>query len=193
MSKKIFFFIIAIIITFISFLPIKQLNNIDNNNSTHIMDCLIYDNVEIIQEFKPDKNYKGISFVIGTYMRVYNKGYIIAEIKDTNDKVVYYKKINMKEVTDSAPIYLKYNVRKNEDYTIKLITKDVPKSRGFIIYVTDDISKKMLYNNNEKEYGLNINYFNYKKSYLNIWYILFYIAILVLIYNFTTFGGKNEK
>lgn len=193
MSKKIILVLITILIIIISFLPVKQLEPNSSNNNSLIMDESIFENVNIVQQFKSKKNYDGLYFVIGTYMRVYNKGYIIAEITDEKNKIVFHKKISLKEITDSAPIYLKFNLKKNVEYTLTLKTKKVPKSEGFIFYVDDDSIEKMKYNNLSKDYGLKITYFKYKNEYLNIWYILFYIVILLLFHNFNRLGGKNEK
>lgn len=183
-------FLVLLTIIFILF-PNKQLTITPEEIEHHAGDIL-YDSISLSQKIKVPENYEGIVFYVGTYMKVLEKGTINIEIIDSTAKTVYKKNIDIRTIVDSAAVYLNTSLKKGESYTIKIKTDQIKKNMPITLYKIDTKNEEYrVYKNGKIEKdSLDIRYYNYKNSYLNIWYIMLLVPIIYLYNCLHIKGGK---
>lgn len=193
-NKLLLIIVLLFIINILFIFPKIQINEYEINANKYVKEDLLYDEQKVEQKFSPLKDADGMYIVIATYMKVFNKGNLLIKIENLdNNEIIYKKNKSLRTLDDSVPLYLKFKIKKNNNYKITLETKNVSIKKPIVYYSTDLVNQKIKYNDSYKDYELYINYFEYKKSYINVWYGLLIDTLAYMLYSLLWKEKENVK
>ena len=149
MNKKriivLVFFLLAFLI--IVLFPYKEEKKYSSKSKKPNVLGIIKKDDDIIQNFKTKKQYNCLGFRFANYQTFIKKGNILITIINNSNKKEYVIKEKLKNLTDNGVFYINYNIKKNNEYSIKIKNDS---NYNITIYTTyDDDNNTKLYLNNE--------------------------------------------
>lgn len=166
--------VIVIIITLI--MPAKQLSTDTYETLDQWILGELTEEDEIIQTFRPEKNYQRMGLPFATYSQIIEKGNVIVTI--TNDKGKEKKvKIKASSIIDNEYYYIKYNFKKNRDYEVKITFENLDKPITLKATKKEIKNTTLQVNDEEQEGNIILSLMYSENNYFNIWYSIFGITI----------------
>lgn len=166
--------VIVIIITLI--MPAKQLSTDTYETLDQWILGELTEEDEIIQTFRPEKNYQRMGLPFATYSQIIEKGNVIVTI--TNDKGKEKKvKIKASSIIDNEYYYIKYNFKKNRDYEVKITFQNLDKPITLKATKKEIKNTTLQVNDEEQEGNIILSLMYSENNYFNIWYSIFGITI----------------
>lgn len=166
--------VIVIIITLI--MPAKQLSTDTYETLDQWILGELTEEDEIIQTFRPEKNYQRMGLPFATYSQIIEKGNVIVTI--TNDKGKEKKvKIKASSIIDNEYYYIKYNFKKNKDYEVKITFENLDKPITLKATKKEIKNTTLQVNDEEQEGNIILSLMYSENNYFNIWYSIFGITI----------------
>lgn len=166
--------VIVIIITLI--MPAKQLSTDTYETIDQWILGELTEEDEVIQTFRPEKNYQRIGLPFATYSQIIEKGNVIVTI--TNDKGKEKKvKIKASSIIDNEYYYIKYNFKKNRDYEVKITFENLDKPITLKATKKEIKNTTLQVNDEEQEGNIILSLMYSENNYFNIWYSIFGITI----------------
>lgn len=166
--------VIVIIITLI--MPAKQLSTDTYETLDQWILGELTEEDEVIQTFRPEKNYQRMGLPFATYSQIIEKGNVIVTI--TNDKGKEKKvKIKASSIIDNEYYYIKYNFKKNRDYEVKITFENLDKPITLKATKKEIKNTTLQVNDEEQEGNIILSLMYSENNYFNIWYSIFGITI----------------
>ena len=197
MSKKNFFIIynIGIILLLIYFLicPSYTLEELTSPIENRQVLEKFADETTLEQEFISNDNYDSYGLYFATYGYIHEKGYVIANLENIENKKHCQKKIALTSLTNITPTKINCPLEKNKKYSLKISVNNIHKKHEISIYTTsvDDDNHTLLVNNEEINKNLIMYYYKTNKTHGNMIYIILLVIIDIIIYPFIFF--KKER
>ena len=129
------------------------------------------------QSFISDDNYNYFGIPIATYNTLIEKGRLNVSIINENGKEKKYT-IDVTSVLDTQEYYLKYNLKKNRKYTIRVTSEDLSSPVSFTITNANIKNTELVVNGEQIDKTIVLSFMKSKKNYFNIWYYLLIISVL---------------
>ena len=182
--------VIVIIITLI--MPAKQLSTDTYETLDQWILGELTEEDEIIQTFRPEKNYQRMGLPFATYSQIIEKGNVIVTI--TNDKGKEKKvKIKASSIIDNEYYYIKYNFKKNRDYEVKITFQNLDKPITLKATKKEIKNTTLQVNDEEQEGNIILSLMYSENNYFNIWYSIFGITITSSYIALAKERKKHEK
>lgn len=182
--------VIVIIITLI--MPAKQLSTDTYETLDQWILGELTEEDEIIQTFRPEKNYQRMGLPFATYSQIIEKGNVIVTI--TNDKGKEKKvKIKASSIIDNEYYYIKYNFKKNRDYKVKITFENLDKPITLKATKKEIKNTTLQVNDEEQEGNIILSLMYSENNYFNIWYSIFGITITSSYIALAKERKKHEK
>ena len=182
--------VIVIIITLI--MPAKQLSTDTYETLDQWILGELTEEDEIIQTFRPEKNYQRMGLPFATYSQIIEKGNVIVTI--TNDKGKEKKvKIKASSIIDNEYYYIKYNFKKNRDYEVKITFENLDKPITLKATKKEIKNTTLQVNDEEQEGNIILSLMYSENNYFNIWYSIFGITITSSYIALAKERRKHEK
>lgn len=182
--------VIVIIITLI--MPAKQLSTDTYETLDQWILGELTEEDEIIQTFRPEKNYQRMGLPFATYSQIIEKGNVIVTI--TNDKGKEKKvKIKASSIIDNEYYYIKYNFKKNRDYEVKITFENLDKPITLKATKKEIKNTTLQVNDEEQEGNIILSLMYSENNYFNIWYSIFGITITSSYIALAKERKKHEK
>ena len=182
--------VIVIIITLI--MPAKQLSTDTYETIDQWILGELTEEDEVIQTFRPEKNYQRIGLPFATYSQIIEKGNVIVTI--TNDKRKEKKvKIKASSIIDNEYYYIKYNFKKNRDYEVKITFQNLDKPITLKATKKEIKNTTLQVNDEEQEGNIILSLMYSENNYFNIWYSIFGITITSSYITLAKERKKHEK
>ena len=182
--------VIVIIITLI--MPAKQLSTDTYETLDQWILGELTEEDEVIQTFRPEKNYQRIGLPFATYSQIIEKGNVIVTI--TNDKGKEKKvKIKASSIIDNEYYYIKYNFKKNRDYEVKITFQNLDKPITLKATKKEIKNTTLQVNDEEQEGNIILSLMYSENNYFNIWYSIFGITITSSYIALAKERKKHEK
>ena len=182
--------VIVIIITLI--MPAKQLSTDTYETLDQWILGELTEGDEVIQTFRPEKNYQRIGLPFATYSQIIEKGNVIVTI--TNDKGKEKKvKIKASSIIDNEYYYIKYNFKKNRDYEVKITFENLDKPITLKATKKEIKNTTLQVNDEEQEGNIILSLMYSENNYFNIWYSIFGITITSSYIALAKERKKHEK
>ena len=182
--------VIVIIITLI--MPAKQLSTDTYETLDQWILGELTEEDEIIQTFRPEKNYQRMGLPFATYSQIIEKGNVIVTI--TNDKGKEKKvKIKASSIIDNEYYYIKYNFKKNRDYEVKITFENLDKPITLKATKKEIKNSTLQVNDEEQEGNIILSLMYSENNYFNIWYSIFGITITSSYIALAKERKKHEK
>mgnify|MGYP001623829220 FL=1 len=182
--------VIVIIITLI--MPAKQLSTDTYETIDQWILGELTEEDEVIQTFRPEKNYQRIGLPFATYSQIIEKGNVIVTI--TNDKGKEKKvKIKASSIIDNEYYYIKYNFKKNRDYEVKITFENLDKPITLKATKKEIKNTTLQVNDEEQEGNIILSLMYSENNYFNIWYSIFGITITSSYIALAKERKKHEK
>ncbi len=181
MKSRVFIVLTAILVIY-SLIPIKDKNSVFDDKETDSFPMSINESINLKQEFSFKESGKGISIIIGTYMRTLVDGNMDIKIyQKDNNKIIYNRNLSFSSITDSSVLDFKCKIRKNKKYILEIKTKNIDDNNAIALMVNNLENSDLTINNENKDYSLKIGLLKYSKSFSNLW-LLFFIAVINVFY-----------
>lgn len=182
--------VIVIIITLI--MPAKQLSTDTYETLDQWILGELTEEDEVIQTFRPKKNYQRMGLPFATYSQIIEKGNVIVTI--TNDKGKEKKvKIKASSIIDNEYYYIKYNLKKNRDYEVKITFENLDKPITLKATKKEIKNTTLQVNDEEQEGNIILSLMYSENNYFNIWYSIFGITITSSYIALAKERKKHEK
>ena len=182
--------VIVIIITLI--MPAKQLSTDTYETLDQWILGELTEEDEVIQTFRPEKNYQRMGLPFATYSQIIEKGNVIVTI--TNDKGKEKKvKIKASSIIDNEYYYIKYNFKKNKDYEVKITFENLDKPITLKATKKEIKNTTLQVNDEEQEGNIILSLMYSENNYFNIWYSIFGITITSSYIALAKERKKHEK
>ena len=182
--------VIVIIITLI--MPAKQLSTDTYETLNQWILGELTEEDEVIQTFRPEKNYQRMGLPFATYSQIIEKGNVIVTI--TNDKGKEKKvKIKASSIIDNEYYYIKYNFKKNRDYEVKITFENLDKPITLKATKKEIKNTTLQVNDEEQEGNIILSLMYSENNYFNIWYSIFGITITSSYIALAKERRKHEK
>lgn len=182
-KKNIILLFIALIIVVFSILPQKEKAYIKHYEDNNAFENPIETETTIEDKFCAKTNSDGIAIVIGTYMKVLEKGKLFVTILDnqTNENV-FSDEIPFSNISDGGCLDFKCKILKEHTYTVKINVYDIDCNNMIVFSKAKSEKNETYIVNNEVQSGnLNISYISSNKYYGNIWMLVLAIAVIYYI------------
>ena len=182
--------VIVIIITLI--MPAKQLSTDTYETLDQWILGELTEEDEVIQTFRPEKNYQRMGLPFATYSQIIEKGNVIVTI--TNNKGKEKKvKIKASSIIDNEYYYIKYNFKKNKDYEVKITFENLDKPITLKATKKEIKNTTLQVNDEEQEGNIILSLMYSENNYFNIWYSIFGITITSSYIALAKERKKHEK
>lgn len=182
--------VIVIIITLI--MPAKQLSTDTYETLDQWILGELTEEDEVIQTFRPKKNYQRMGLPFATYSQIIEKGNVIVTI--TNDKGKEKKvKIKASSIIDNEYYYIKYNFKKNRDYEVKITFENLDKPITLKATKKEIENTTLQVNGEQQEGNIILSLMYSENNYFNIWYSIFGITITSSYIALAKERKKHEK
>lgn len=182
--------VIVIIITLI--MPAKQLSTDTYETLDQWILGELTEEDEVIQTFRPKKNYQRMGLPFATYSQIIEKGNVIVTI--TNDKGKEKKvKIKASSIIDNEYYYIKYNLKKNRDYEVKITFENLDKPITLKATKKEIENTTLQVNGEQQEGNIILSLMYSENNYFNIWYSIFGITITSSYIALAKERKKHEK
>lgn len=172
--------LLGILIIFTLVFPKDKFSSTSFENKDRGILKKLYNGDSVIQTFYSDNNYNAIGIAFANYGEFLEKGQIEITIETINHKNIRDYKIDVFNIIDNDIYYINYNFKKNEQYKLVLNIKN--NIYPLTIYTTDAKIKnaELKVNDKIKKSNLFLSFMYRDKDYFNIWYYLFFMAIICL-------------
>lgn len=196
--KNLMYRIFLILIIVFTILLLFSIFNPSKKPSSSTYEVINQDNTSEIkdgdllkQTFISEKDYYAVGLPIATYNKVLENGTIKIIIYDQKLKKTTFK-IKASSIVDNQVYYIKYNFKKDNTYKIEITTSNLSSPITFSTTRKKIENAKLIKNNIQREDNIILSFLYKKDNYLNAWYYLFGISIILFLMIMME-SGKNEK
>ena len=182
--------VIVIIITLI--MPAKQLSTDTYETLDQWILGELTEEDEVIQTFRPEKNYQRMGLPFATYSQIIEKGNVIVTITNNKGKEKRIK-IKASSIIDNEYYYIKYNFKKNRDYEVKITFENLDKPITLKATKKEIKNTTLQVNDEEQEGNIILSLMYSENNYFNIWYSIFGITITSSYIALAKERKKHEK
>ena len=182
--------VIVIIITLI--MPAKQLSTDTYETLDQWILGELTEEDEVIQTFRPEKNYQRMGLPFATYSQIIEKGNVIVTITNNKGKEKRIK-IKASSIIDNEYYYIKYNFKKNKDYEVKITFENLDKPITLKATKKEIKNTTLQVNDEEQEGNIILSLMYSENNYFNIWYSIFGITITSSYIALAKERKKHEK